>query len=166
MIDKRIKQAEKILNESIADQYENALVMCAEILGESLGTMASYLAHEIRCSIYSELGNTDQAIKEASAMIGLEENQPHPFFRRALLLLRSGKNLEAIADLTKVLQFNDTYFRETALFFRSYANLEFDRAQAMRDAILLEDGFTYFVKTSSLGRKEISKEDLLRMAGG
>ena len=164
MIDERIKIAEKIFNESIVDEYENALGMCADVLDGTTNKIEIYLAHEVRCSLFSSMGGIMNAINEVSAMIEIEGNQPHPFFKRARLFLRINKNSEAISDLTKVIHFNEEYFRETALLLRSLANLEIDKFQSIKDAMLLDDGFSCFVRTQKFGYKEISKEYLLKIA--
>lgn len=164
MIDDRIKIAEKIFNESLEDKYEDALNMCSDVINISSNRTEIYLAHEVRCSIFSSIGRVADAIREASMMIDLECGQPHPFFKRARLFLRIGRNEDAVSDLTKILCFGEDYFRETALFLRSFANLEINKKDSMRDAMLLDDGFSFFVRTAKFGYREFSKEDLLKMA--
>lgn len=164
MIDNRIKLAEKILDESNVDEYERALSICSEVLHDSTDKIECYLAHELRCTIYSLMDNVEYAINEASAMIDIEHSQPHPLFKRARLFLRLGRNAEAIDDLSKVIEFDEHYFRETALLMRSFANLEINKKCSISDAMLLEDGFSFFIRTEKFGYKEFSKEELLRMA--
>lgn len=164
MIDERIKNAEKIYDNAITDRYDYALNICLEVLCSSDNIIEIYLAHEVRCSIYISMGKVLEAIDEVSIMVDIEKMQPHPLFKRALLFIKAGRNEEAISDLTKVLCFNDNYFKETALLLRSFANLNIDKAQSCRDANLLDDGFFYFIGTKDFGYRKFSKEDLLKMA--
>jgi tetratricopeptide (TPR) repeat protein len=165
MVDNRIRLAEKIFFESIESDYEKALDMCSDVLSASANKVEIYLAHEVRCSILSSIGSIVEAIHEASMMIDVERSQPHPWFKRARLFLRIGRNEEAISDLTKVLEFNEDYFRETSLLMRSFAYLEINKECSRRDAMLLDDDFSFSIRTARFGYKEFSKADLLKMAG-
>ncbi|GAA6143109.1 hypothetical protein [Hydrogenophaga sp. 5NK40-0174] len=164
MMDASLQEAEKIVHGSVKRGYEHALALCEQVLSEAASTPERYLARDLREAIFSRLGQFEQALDEVAEMIALESKQPHPYFRRARLLLRMGDEAGAVADFTKVIELDDGYFEEVALFLRAVANLEIDKAQSMRDAMLLEDGFSFFARSKRLGLRELSKEQLLEMA--
>lgn len=161
-MDVRLKIAEKIANDAKSDDYGYALEICHEILRSAdCCRIDAYLAHEICCSIYSSIGDFSKAIEEASAMIDLESGQPHPFFKRARLFLRSGNNAGAVGDLTRVIGFDENYFKESAYFLRSFANININKKRSISDANKVSENFSLFVRAKDFESRLISRGNLL-----
>jgi tetratricopeptide (TPR) repeat protein len=166
MSQQKLRYVRTVYDTSNLQEYPNAIEVCGDIIREDEFVPHAYEAHDLLSAIFQAQGRYQDAIDAATEMVKLEPNRPHPFFKRGRLYLQSERFLEAAPDFTKVIDFSEDYFYETALFYRAIANLKIDKKQALRDTILLSDGYSFFIDFPSRGFVKMTKDDLLREAGG
>lgn len=166
MTQQKLRYVRTIYDEGNAEEYPKAIDVCEEIIREDEFVPHAYEARDLRSAIFQAQEKYQEAIDDATEMVNLEPDRPHPFFKRGSLYLQSERFLEAVPDFTKVIDFSEDYFHETALFYRAIANLRIDKKQALKDAIMLPDGYSFFVDFRNLGFVQMTKADLLREAAG
>ncbi len=119
MTQQKLSYVRKIIDGCNVVEYPKAIEVCDEIIRENECVPHVYEAHDLRSAIFWAHEKDQNAIDDATAMVSLESARPHPFFARGCLYLKSERFLEAVPDLTKVIDFSEDYFHETALFYRA-----------------------------------------------
>jgi tetratricopeptide (TPR) repeat protein len=141
-------------------EYENALRLCNELLGQYSD------AYEIlweRAFVYSAMGNIERAIEDLTHVIAVKPEEPCYYHERAHFLIDMRKYSEAVDDLTEVLRLCDVrrsdYYRKTARFVRAYAYLQLGRTNdALADCGYVNGDFSWWIEFALRTKAEILAE--------
>jgi len=154
---KKIEQAIKC---SESRDFEDAIKLCTEAIIISSDKRKAY---KERSFIYAKMKLWDKAIEDVTHLIDSVSKEPCDFFTRGRWLLAQSNWKQAIEDFTTVLsieeEINNTYYSESAYFFRAVAYLyKREYEKAIKDCFNVRDGFSIYLLGSIKSKEEIIME--------
>lgn len=134
-------------------QYEEALKLCTQALEADSN---NYEWHELRSEILKKKGDFEGALSDLERVIELMPTDFSPIFRRGRWSFELGRYDQTILDMTKIIDADQSYFKDSAYYFRSQAFYFCGKYhQAFSDCANMPDDFF-------LGPYTISRNDLLK----
>ena len=128
-------------------KYSEALDVVNDVISERPEWFQGY--HE-KAKVYARQKLWGYAIELIGEAIRLNEREPMLYFSRARWLIQSRLFIEAIDDLSRLIELeeelNDTYYLEAAFFFRALASSYLGRQKdVLVDCQKVQDGYSTYI---------------------
>lgn len=142
-------------------KYSEALDIVNSVISENSEWFKGY--HE-KAKVYARQKLWNDAVETVDEAIRLNKNEPMLYFSRARWLIQSQLFYEAVHDLTRLIELenslNDTYYLESAYFFRALASSYLGNHQdVLIDCEKVRDDYSMYTLN-----KPHSKTDLVLLA--
>lgn len=129
--------------------FEGAIRICDEMISDDASCYAAFWK---RCNIFRALGKFSEAFADLERLLEIRPNDPTAYVQRAEWRLELGEDQLALTDIELVLKTKETYYLDTANFYKAIALLNLgDKAAANAVCLKLPADFRYHIVTPYWG---------------